>query len=215
MEQSGFVTAAEMVFMKKSFRMPGWEAASAVAFDTNLGLALDRITSKVEYGDFDTAEGADNSAVETTPATADNPGWLTGVVVEEDSVRFNVAANSDGMPRKARITLSARNTVSGRTYTTSTIVVQDADGGYIRFNAPDQVAEVESFAKTVSFLWDTNMEMFFNRMNVDVVYDEPGEEWITGFVMTPQGLQANILESHYDGERHAPSMCHTTAVKAR
>ena len=116
--------------------MPGWEAASAVAFDTNLGLALDRITSKVEYGDFDTAEGADNSAVETTPATADNPGWLTGVVVEEDSVRFNVAANSDGMPRKARITLSARNTVSGRTYTTSTIVVQDADGGYIRFNAP-------------------------------------------------------------------------------
>ena len=40
-------------------------------------------------------------------------------------------------------------------------------------------------------------------MNVDVVYDEPGEEWITGFVMTPQGLQANILESHYDGERHA------------
>lgn len=203
MEQSGFVTAAEMVFMKKSFRMPGWEAASAVAFDTNLGLALDRITSKVEYGDFDTAEGADNSAVETTPATADNPGWLTGVVVEEDSVRFNVAANSDGMPRKARITLSARNTVSGRTYTTSTIVVQDADGGYIRFNAPDQVAEVESFAKTVSFLWDTNMEMFFNRMNVDVVYDEPGEEWITGFVMTPQGLQANILESHYDGERHA------------
>ena len=101
MEQSGFVTAAEMVFMKRVSVCPDGEAASAVAFDTNLGLALDRITSKVEYGDFDTAEGADNSAVETTPATADNPGWLTGVVVEEDSVRFNVAANSDGMPRKA------------------------------------------------------------------------------------------------------------------
>jgi hypothetical protein len=124
-------------------------------------------------------------------------------VVEEDTVRFKVAENTLGEARKARLTVSVRNTVSGTTYSASTIVTQEAVDGYVRFNLPDQNAEVESYEKTVNFLWDTNMEMFFSKMNISVAYSEAGEEWISDFKPTATGLQAKIHESKYDGERHA------------
>lgn len=201
--QAGYVTVCEMVLMKQTLRMPSWEAQVALALNTNLDLALEQIKTRVEYGDFDTSEGADNSELETDIATADNPGWLTDVTVEADSIRYKVSANTDGQPRKARVTLYAKNASSDATYKTSTIITQEAETGFINFHQPDIEAEVESFEKTVLFGWDTNMEQFFNRMFITVAYQEAGEEWISDFGLAPQGLQALIHENTTRGERHA------------
>ena len=203
MNQSGYVTAPHVTLLNQNFRMPAWESVSSVPFSTNLELALEQVKAIIDYGDFDTTEGADNSAVEKVRATEENPGWLTGIVIEADTIRFKVAANADGMPRVARLIIRATNEATGRNYDTQAFVTQTAENGYIRFNAPDQPAEVEAFEKTVSFLWDTNMETYFNKMKFEVSYTEAGEEWIRNLTPTKTGLQADIAESTYAGERHA------------
>lgn len=203
MNQSGYVTAPNLALLNQNFAMPSWESTSSVPFTTNLDLALDRIYAIIDYGEFDTADGADNSKVETVRATEENPGWLTDIVVEEDTVRFKVAENVDGLPRVARLTLRATNETTNRNYNTQAFITQTATTGYMDFNAPEQPAEVESFAKTVSFLWNTNMETYFNKLKFDVAYDEPGEQWISNFKPTKTGLQADIAESTYSGQRHA------------
>lgn len=203
MNQSGYVTAPNVTLLNQNFRMPAWESVSSVPFSTNLELALEQVKAIIDYGDFDTTEGADNSAVEKVRATPENPGWLTGIVIEADTIRFKVAANADGLPRVARLIIRATNEATGRNYDTQAFVTQTAENGYIRFNAPDQPAEVEAFEKTVSFLWDTNMETYFNKMKFEVSYTEAGEEWIRNLTPTKTGLQADIAESTYAGERHA------------
>ena len=174
--------------------MPEWESTVSLGMDTNMGLALDRMTTAVTYTtDGETFE----------PAAEGENGWISDVSVNEDFITFTTAENTTSDTRIAKITVSVYDNVSRKTYSASCLVNQEAENGYFRFDNPDTPAEVESFAKDEVLPWTTNMEMFFDNTTVTVSYDEPGEEWISNITLEPDGLHASILESTYHGERHA------------
>lgn len=194
MKQSGFLTTAELVPAKSAVTIPSWKSDLSIGFETNMGLALERIKSGVEYS---------TDGENFTAATNEDPGWITDIVVSEDLITFKTAANETGTTRMARLIVSVYDNVKGKSYKATTLVTQEAQGGYFRFENAETPTVVESFAKDVVFPWTTNMEMFFDAVKFEVAYTEPGEEWITNITPETDGLHASILESRYAGERHA------------
>ena len=198
MTQSGFLTMATMVFMKDSLDLPKWDAKVNLAFETNMGLALDCVKSKVEYIADDVAEA--------TKADA-STNWIKNITIYEDSVSLNVLANETGVERSANLTVYVKSTAENKTYSTVIKLKQQAQEGYITFVdtevAEAGVTEVESFAKTVIIPWDTNLEALFDGLTVSTTYQESGDQWVTNPVFLSEGLQVDILESKYDGLRHA------------
>ena len=105
MIQNGFVGEASLTIMKESAKLPDWESLARVPFDTNMDLALERITSRVTYGD-----GAEETASE---------GWISDIVVTEDAILFETAANDTGESRLARLIVEVNDNVNEKIYSSS------------------------------------------------------------------------------------------------
>lgn len=206
--QTGFVEVADVYLYGYNTKMPQWEKEVKVPFRTNLGLALDQLSTKVEYGEFDIAAGADNSAVEVIPATEEEPGWLTDVTVTEDELKFKVTGNNDGAKRQARVTVYLQ-TGSTAKAEASTIITQEAGGGYINFltsngeDASTTPIVVSPDGSSETFFWDTNMTAYLDDLSCSVSYGEGGEGWLQNILVTRNGIVADVAESFYPGEREA------------
>lgn len=187
MIQNGFVGEASLTIMKESAKLPDWESLARVPFDTNMDLALERITSRVTYGD-----GAEETASE---------GWISDIVVTEDAILFETAANDTGESRLARLIVEVNDNVNEKIYSSSIEIVQEAESGYMRFEQDE--LEVESFAKQIVDPWTTNMELFFDDVECEIIYGTGDSGWITNVVPGNESVTFDVAENMSAGTREA------------
>lgn len=182
MQQKGFLSEAQLTIRNKTMTLPVWESDVEAGFDTNMGLALDRLETSIDYG-----EG---------PAD-----WITDVSFTEHAIRFTAAANPTDKARTAQLVVSVRDQVNDKVYTSATTITQSTEQGYMRFD--EERLDVESFAKRNKAAWNTNLEMFFDLLEYRIDYGSSGEDWIADVVPETDGVSFEVTENTTSGTREA------------
>lgn len=188
MIQKGFVSEAQLTIKKTQLDLPDWKAGVQVAFDTNMDLALERVETKIVYGD----------EAETSALAAD---WISNVTVTEDAILFEAAANDTDAARTAQLVVSVNDNVNNKVYSSMATITQETESGYMRFDSAE--FDVESFAKQIVDPWTTNMDVFFGNVVCEIDYLSGTPDWITNVVLESETVTFDVAENTTSGTREA------------
>ena len=100
MVQAGFVSASEMTLMQNTYDVPKQGGTFKVGFRTNLELVTYILKGKVVYDDETLNEES---------------GWVSNIVIDAEEVSFDVAPNTTGVERRAKMSIVLKTTGTGTT----------------------------------------------------------------------------------------------------
>lgn len=186
--QKGEIDAVDLELLEETRTHIAWSGRGTVPLRTNLSATLELIEIGVEYLD---AEGV---AVQTEP-------WISDVVLGEEALTYACAENASGSERFARLTLAVEDAVNGRTYSTSTLIVQTAEGGSLSFD--EELLTIGSFGKTYRAEWNCNVASYLEQIRSEVAYEPGVEPWLDHIVATEDALLFDAAENASDRERRA------------
>lgn len=102
MVQSGYVGLGDvtLILMQNKYDVDRPGGSESIELRTNLDLALDCLEATVIY---------DDGSEEGLAATEQNPGWITNVKIDREEVTFDVAPNTSGAERSAKLRVYVPN----------------------------------------------------------------------------------------------------------
>ncbi|MDE7443610.1 MAG: BACON domain-containing protein [Muribaculaceae bacterium] len=96
MVQAGFITAPEMTLQQSTYDVSAQGGTCKVGFQTNLELVTYLLKGKVVYTDSEYDEES---------------GWISNIIIDEEEVTFDVAPNTTGEERRAKMSIVLKQSV--------------------------------------------------------------------------------------------------------
>lgn len=184
--QYGPVEEAQILFGLDYVEMPRWAGSINIPFSTNLSQALECLKYEIEYLD---TEG--NVVVEEFEP------WLSNIEIQAESVSCDIAANAGNDVHNARLTVYAEDRINNIVYSSSTIISQSTEDGYITFPSDEIMCKPYRMMNTIP--WQTNLGMMLDNIKTLVVYDLGGEEWISNITCTNNAVSFDTAENTTEG----------------
>ena len=181
MIQEGILTDISLKLAKEKVELIRSAGTVSVGLLTNLGVCLDAIKYSVEY--------------------PDETKWIDNVRYTSNSLIFDVDENTTNNDRFANLTLSVKDLINDKVYTTSILVSQSNEAPMLHFTETSYDVSAYSVTNTIPF--ESNIGELFLSIVPTVEYVGSDNNWITNFEMQNGAVKFDAIKKTTDDVRQA------------